>query len=150
MSDLLCGEPYEYVVGDATLGLWSRPEEVLAPPAVGAAPPATQSRPARSSATNRENDVRRSRSDGEGRYVVALLADEGIARSAATIACLTEQVQEGNVDLIVHAGDISYADNRGQNNSWVWQEYMDLKQVSYGTKIECTCRCRYRYREHTA
>lgn len=61
---------------------------------------------------------------------IALIADLGSTNGSDTIAALQQFAESGLIKLVVHAGDISYADNfgkRNHNNSYIWVEYM--KQV---------------------
>ncbi|XP_067651531.1 uncharacterized protein [Haliotis asinina] len=62
---------------------------------------------------------------------IAVVADMGVKRGEDTMASITKHVNTGEVQLLVHAGDISYADKFGgdsHNNSEVWVEYMNLLQ----------------------
>ncbi|XP_035678872.1 acid phosphatase type 7-like [Branchiostoma floridae] len=68
---------------------------------------------------------------GEREGKVALIADMGIEEDSFTIKSLLHQADRGELDLVLHAGDLSYADNFGTtfgsgdgNNSWVWVQYM--------------------------
>ncbi|XP_078618269.1 uncharacterized protein LOC144885921 isoform X2 [Branchiostoma floridae x Branchiostoma japonicum] len=62
---------------------------------------------------------------------VALIADMGVEEDSFTIRSILRQVDQDELDFVLHAGDISYADNFGTtyrssdgNNSWVWVQYM--------------------------
>ncbi|XP_070574899.1 acid phosphatase type 7-like [Ptychodera flava] len=60
---------------------------------------------------------------------IALIADMGIQFGQSTVDSITRFVQSGEVQLVVHAGDISYADDFSlvqHNNSFVWTEYMSI------------------------
>ncbi|XP_078608235.1 uncharacterized protein LOC144880106 [Branchiostoma floridae x Branchiostoma japonicum] len=68
---------------------------------------------------------------GERVGKVALIADMGIEEDSFTIKSLLHQADRGGLDLVLHAGDLSYADDFGTtfgsgdgNNSWVWVQYM--------------------------
>ncbi|XP_065183229.1 acid phosphatase type 7-like [Sycon ciliatum] len=60
-----------------------------------------------------------------GPLLIGFIADMGIDNSAATIASLRNATDMG-MQLVIHAGDISYADSHDPkaNNSHVWMQYM--------------------------
>ncbi|XP_077983489.1 acid phosphatase type 7-like [Glandiceps talaboti] len=62
---------------------------------------------------------------------IALIADLGIVNGVNTAESIAKHVESGEVQLVVHAGDISYADDFSliqHNNSFVWTEYMAMIQ----------------------
>ncbi|XP_041376911.1 acid phosphatase type 7-like isoform X2 [Gigantopelta aegis] len=59
---------------------------------------------------------------------VAAVADLSIDHGKHTIAALSNLAQAGKIQLLIHAGDITYADRYGgdsHNNSYVWVDYMN-------------------------
>ncbi|CAH1253830.1 ACP7 [Branchiostoma lanceolatum] len=74
---------------------------------------------------------------GERVGKVALIADMGIEEDSFTVRSIQRQVDQGELDFVLHAGDVSYADNfettfgsggGNINNSWVWVQYMTSLQ----------------------
>ncbi|XP_066273728.1 uncharacterized protein [Branchiostoma lanceolatum] len=72
---------------------------------------------------------------GERVGKVALIADMGIEEDSFTVRSIQRQVEQGELDFVLHAGDVSYADRFGTtfgsgdgNNSWVWVQYMTSLQ----------------------
>ncbi|XP_050395810.1 acid phosphatase type 7 [Patella vulgata] len=62
---------------------------------------------------------------------VAVIGDHGVTRGEDTANNIADHVKNDNLQLIVHAGDISYADKFGgetHNNSYIWVSYMNLLQ----------------------
>merc|ERR1712159_309320 len=60
--------------------------------------------------------------DGRDAYKLAVTADMGVYNSSGTRSDLVEALPD--IDLVVHVGDISYADG----NQTKWDEYMNLFQ----------------------
>lgn len=58
--------------------------------------------------------------------IIGFIADMGIVNSAETVASLQAATVAKNMQLLIHAGDISYADSHkpSDNNSFVWLEFM--------------------------
>ena len=104
MTGLQAGADYFYSIdGGAACGA-TAPALFTAPKAVGADPTAYP-------------------------FTMLAYADMGISNSQFTTAFLAQRVAAGGVDVIVHAGDISYADNRGC-------PYYDTVQNNYYNEIQ--------------
>lgn len=102
MTGLTAGAQYYYSIDGGRCGSTS-PALFTAPKAVG---PAATSYP----------------------LTVLAYADMGISNSQYTAEFLAERVATNNVDVIIHAGDISYADNRGC-------PYYDVVQNDYYNEV---------------
>lgn len=64
---------------------------------------------------------------GSYQKTIALIGDMGVTHDENTAASIKSHIDSGHVQMIVHAGDISYADNFDEthhNNSYIWVEYM--------------------------
>ncbi|XP_006813910.2 uncharacterized protein LOC102800613 [Saccoglossus kowalevskii] len=62
---------------------------------------------------------------------IALMADLGVGNGRYTAYSISQYVQNEAIQLVVHAGDISYADDFSliqHNNSFVWTEYFAMIQ----------------------
>lgn len=68
---------------------------------------------------------------------IAVVGDMGVPHGLSTIAAIAKRMTSHNavdagVQLLLHAGDISYADHyerKTDNNSWVWEDYMESLQL---------------------
>lgn len=58
---------------------------------------------------------------------IGVVCDMGMDHSEHTIASISEQVQASAVQMVVHGGDISYANDYkpATSNAYVWQTYFD-------------------------
>ena len=68
---------------------------------------------------------------GSAHAWIGVIGDMGIEESEHTIAGLKSAVSGGDMQLLVHVGDISYANDYKppSNNSWVWDKYMDMIEL---------------------
>ena len=57
---------------------------------------------------------------------IGLVADMGVEESSYTISSMASAAQAQSLGLVIHGGDISYADDYlpSENNSYIWIEFM--------------------------
>ncbi|ESO98203.1 hypothetical protein LOTGIDRAFT_231325 [Lottia gigantea] len=60
--------------------------------------------------------------------LIAVIGDHGVKRGSDTATSIAGHVKNDDVQLIVHVGDISYADKYGSNNSYIWVSYMNMQE----------------------
>ena len=72
---------------------------------------------------------------------IGLVADMGLEESTYTRQSLLRNTEANIMDLVVHGGDISYADDYfpGKNNSYVWVQYMQEIQAITASTLYMTC-----------
>lgn len=79
--------------------------------------------------------------DDEDRPWIGAIADMGIQKADETRASLLQSLLSGQIHLLVHAGDMSYADDYKPvgNSSYVWDTYMDQMQAIVANVPYMTC-----------
>jgi len=58
-------------------------------------------------------------------FQVGVVADMGTVNSADTIRLLSQRAQSGSMDMMIHAGDISYADALQH----IWDEFLRMGRI---------------------
>ena len=59
---------------------------------------------------------------------IGVICDMGMEHSGNTVSSIAKAVKTGEVQMVVHGGDISYANDYdpSSNNAYVWQKYFDI------------------------
>lgn len=72
---------------------------------------------------------------------IGVIGDMGVDDSKHTIDSLQRQSQAANMDLVVHGGDISYADDYfpSHTNSHIWVKYMQEVESFAASSLYMTC-----------
>lgn len=73
---------------------------------------------------------------------LAFVGDMGVVNAEHTIASLHARVNTGEVQAIIHAGDIGYANKYSlklHNNSYIWVDYMnEIQELTSRDPYMCT------------
>ncbi|XP_065177983.1 acid phosphatase type 7-like [Sycon ciliatum] len=58
---------------------------------------------------------------------IGVICDMGVKHSEDTVSSISKAVKQGNVQAVVHGGDISYANDYdpSANNAYIWQDYFN-------------------------
>ena len=79
--------------------------------------------------------LQQSAMEGKGKQggspLIAIVGDMGVTHGEHTMASINKRVKSSDVQMLVHVGDISYANKFGGktgNNSYIWVNYMNQLQ----------------------